>query len=367
MHPTEYSEEDIEPYVETRTLQRGWTTGACATGAVVGAIQAFLRQEIVTKATPTLPNHTPTFDVIDVAFDGVGARASIIKDAGDDPDVTHGAKITAYVRKNETGILFKAGTGVGIVTKKGLPIEVGEPAINPKPRQMIIDNLIEQTGHSHWLVEISIENGEEIAKKTWNPRLGIVGGLSVLGTTGVVIPYSCSSWIHSIHRGIDVALADGLTHLVGSTGKTSEKVAMETLKLPEQSYLDMGDFAGGMLKYLAKHPAQKITISGGFAKILKLAQGARDLHSSRSQVNFTKLSEMIRVLGGNESQISMVKSANTALEVLSTLEGIDIQKDLLKAVANSAKTNALSMIGSGVTIDILIVSRTGDILYWDGA
>ena len=350
---------------DIRPLRRGWTTGACATGAVMGAVHGLLHQECLSEIQIQLPHNTPTFSLIDVYFDKFFATASVIKDAGDDPDVTHGAKITAKISRNQTGIIFKAGEGVGTVTKEGLPLAVGEPAINPKPREIITNNLVSVTGTDKWTVEISIENGAVIALDTWNPRLGIVGGLSVLGTTGVVIPFSCSAWIHSIHRGIDVALAEGLTHMVGSTGKTSERVAMETLKLSESAYLDMGDFAGGMLKYLSKNPVPLVTISGGFAKMVKLAQGNRDLHSSRSQVDFEKLSETVAVLGGNAEQISLTKNANTALEVLQKIHNRDEGLDLVKAIAHSAKNTANSIVGSGVIIKILMSDREGNILYKD--
>ncbi len=134
-----------------------------------------------------------------------------------------------------------------------------------------------------------MRDGARLAEKTWNPRLGILGGLSILGTTGIVVPYSCAAWIHSIHRGIDVARALGIAHVVGSTGDLSEKAAMARLGLPIEAYIDMGDFAGGMLKYLKAHPVERVTIAGGFGKLAKLAQGAMDLHSARSTVDVEAL------------------------------------------------------------------------------
>src|SRR6185437_192695 len=178
---------------------------------------------------------------------------------------------------------------------------VGEPAINPVPRRMMRE-VIEAACAARNLppdfqVTISVRNGRELAEKTWNPRLGILGGLSILGTTGIVVPYSCAAWIASIQRGVDVARAMGLAHVVGSTGDASEKAAMALLGLPIEAYLDMGDFVGGMLKYLKAHPVPEVTIAGGFAKIVKLAQGALDLHSSRSTVDLEMLAEMLRQLG----------------------------------------------------------------------
>ncbi|MGY8995670.1 MAG: cobalt-precorrin-5B (C(1))-methyltransferase CbiD, partial [Alphaproteobacteria bacterium] len=187
-------------------LRRGWTTGACATAASTAAFQALATGAFPDPVTITLPGgQEPSFDLVKKELSGGTATASVIKDAGDDPDVTHGAEIIVTVTPGEpgTGVTFRAGEGVGMVTKPGLPIPPGEPAINPKPREMMagaIAQIAKRYGiPGDVLLEISIVGGAEIAKDTWNPRLGIVGGLSVLGTTGVVIPYSCSSWIHSIH------------------------------------------------------------------------------------------------------------------------------------------------------------------------
>src|SRR3546814_8681776 len=146
-------------------------------------------------------------------------------------------------------------------------------------------------------VEIAVDNGAELARQTWNPRLGILGGLSILGTTGVVVPFSCSAWIHSSHRGIDVARATGITHAAACTGSSSEAAVQSLYSLPEGALLDMGDFAGGLLKYLRRHPLPRLTIAGGFGKLCKLAAGQLDLHSGRSQVDFELLAESLAGLG----------------------------------------------------------------------
>ena len=155
-----------------------------------------------------------------------------------------------------------------------------------------------------------------MAEKTWNPRLGIVGGISILGTTGVVIPYSCSAWIHSIHRGIDVAVAAGYDHVAGCTGSTSERAVQALYGLPDTAMLDMGDFAGGLLKYLRRHPLPRLTIGGGFGKLSKLAAGHMDLHSGRSQVDMARLAGWVRDLGGGPDLVREAEGANTASQVL---------------------------------------------------
>jgi len=204
-------------------LRRGWTTGACATAAAKGAYEALLSGAFRNPVAIRLPRgQRAEFHLTKTALDANSAMATVIKDAGDDPDVTHGAEISSTVTQLEAGagVQFAAGVGVGTVTLPGLPIPPGEPAINPKPREMIAGALAEVAGdygvEADVLVTVSILDGEVLAQKTANPRLGIVGGLSVLGTTGVVIPYSCASWIHSIHRAVDVARATGIDSQVCS-------------------------------------------------------------------------------------------------------------------------------------------------------
>jgi cobalt-precorrin-5B (C1)-methyltransferase len=278
----------------------------------------------------------------------------ITKDAGDDPDVTHGALIIARVARSLGGVRFHAGDGVGTITKAGLPIAVGEPAINPVPRQMMqaeVEELAVHYGQAPDIdITIRIPGGRALALKTWNPRLGIVDGLSVLGTTGIVRPFSCAAWIASIHRGIDVARACGAPHVAGCTGATSERAVQALHGLPDTSMLDMGDFAGGLMKYLRRHPVARLTIGGGIGKMTKLAQGARDLHSARSQVDFTALAQVLDQPG--------LAKANTALEAYA-LAG----PDMAQWVAHSALANCQSILQSAdITVDCVVIDRTGRIL-----
>ena len=335
-------------------LRRGWTTGACATAAVKAAFAALRTGEFPDPVTITLPKgETPSFPLaLEERGDG-WARAGIIKDAGDDPDVTHGCMVVATVRPGGEGIRFRAGPGVGIVTRGGLPIPPGEPAINPVPRDMMA-RAIAELGGSAAEIEIAIPGGEALAAKTWNPRLGIIGGLSILGTTGIVNPFSCAAWIASIHRGIDVARAMGLRHVAGCTGSTSEDAVRAHYGLPLEAMLDMGDFAGGLLKYLRSHPVARVTIGGGFGKITKLAQGALDLHSGRSQVDFDFLAAL-----APELPRERVLAANTALEVLEMAEAAV----LAHRVAEAALQTVRSVLRDApVVADVIIVSRRGEIV-----
>jgi cobalt-precorrin-5B (C1)-methyltransferase len=204
---------------------------------------------------------------------------------------------------------------------------------------------------SDFSVTVSVPGGETLARQTWNPRLGIVGGLSILGTTGIVRPFSCAAWIASIHRGIDVARAAGLPHAVGSTGATSEAAAQARFALPDHAMLDMGDFAGGMLKYLRRHPIPRVTIAGGFAKLAKLAQGALDLHSGRSQVNLARLAALAEGLAPAEA----ILASNTAAEALA-----HAGPELAARVAAAARESAYGVLGDApVALDVLVVTRDG--------
>ncbi|HYZ41089.1 MAG TPA: cobalt-precorrin-5B (C(1))-methyltransferase, partial [Stellaceae bacterium] len=286
-------------------LRRGWTTGACAAAASRAAFAAMLTGHFPDPVAIRLTRGgSATFPLALAELNGTGSRAGVVKDAGDDPDITHGALIiaeTAWAAPG-SGIRFVAGDGVGTVTRAGLSLAVGEPAINPAPRALIRNMLMDAAADigaspPDTTVTISIPGGDRLAEKTMNARLGIVGGLSVLGTTGIVVPYSCSSWIHAIQRGIDVARAAGYAHVAAATGSTSERAVQRLYDLPEAALIDMGDFVGGTLKYLRRHPVPRLTLAGGFAKIAKLAQGHLDLHSSRSRVNAAALADMLAALG----------------------------------------------------------------------
>jgi cobalt-precorrin-5B (C1)-methyltransferase len=351
-----------------KELRYGWTTGACATAAASAAYRALLTRTFPDPVKIILPQgQTPAFALAYAGLRANGACAGVIKDAGDDPDVTHGALIITDIRYAPLGsnISFLAGEGVGTVTRPGLPIPPGEPAINPAPRAMICSAIRaianEYNASTDIDIEISIPGGREIAKKTWNPRLGIVGGLSILGTTGIVTPYSCSAWIHSIHRGIDVARASHAPIIGAATGKTSEDALLRAHPDLCSNIVDMGDFAGGMLKYLRRHPVPRLIIAGGFAKLTKLAQGHLDLHSARSQVDFTKLAMTAGMIGASSKTLDLIKSANTANEVLAYAQGEKIE--LAGAIASAARQIACKAASPAkIDISILVVDRKGNII-----
>ncbi|TAN50278.1 MAG: cobalt-precorrin-5B (C(1))-methyltransferase, partial [Rhodospirillales bacterium] len=246
-------------------MRKGWTTGACAAAAARGAA-SFLRTgtwpDLVEIRLPK--GVTARFALTAMSHGPGWAEAGVVKDAGDDPDVTHGALVLARVEKGPSGsgLVFKAGEGVGTVTLSGLPIPIGEPAITPGPRAQIAANLAGLG--DDFIVTLSMPQGRELARKTMNERLGVVGGLSILGTTGVVMPYSNAAWIGAIQRAVDVARANGLSHIAAATGSASERAAQKHHGLGDLALIDIGGFAGAFLKYLKRHPVQHVTLAGGF-------------------------------------------------------------------------------------------------------
>src|SRR5690348_11085869 len=354
-------------------LRRGWTTGACAAAAARAAAEALLTGRFPDPVAIRLPRGERVELPLSLreCRDG-SARAGIIKDAGDDPDVTHGALVIAELAPLPpgSGLQFRAGPGVGTVTRPGLSLVVGEPAINPAPRAMIAAAIAEAAAIcgaalDDVAVTLSVPGGEALAAKTLNARLGIVGGLSVLGTTGIVIPYSCASWVHSIHRGIDVARAAGHTHLAAATGSTSEAAVQRLLQLPEQALIDMGDFVGGTLKYLRRHPVPRLTLAGGFGKLAKLAAGHLDLHSSRSRLNAAMLAELLGQVGASASAVAAAQQAESAGTILD-LAGTRAP-DLAALTARRAREVAAATLAGAVAVDVAIFDRRGALLAHVGA
>ncbi len=360
------------PTKGTTGLRRGWSTGACAAAAARAAFAALLSGRFPDMVSIRLPRGgSARFALALTEMRKDRTRAGILKDAGDDPDVTHGALVTAEVALAPlgSGVGFAAGEGVGTVTRAGLALAIGEPAINPAPRAMIRQALIDQAAENgapppDVIVTISIPGGERLAERTMNPRLGIVGGLSILGTTGIVIPYSCSSWVHSIQRGIDVARAAGLGHIAAATGATSERAVQRLYDLPEYALIDMGDFVGGTLKYLRTHPVDRLTIAGGFAKLAKLAAGHLDLHSARSRVDTKALAERLAALGADPAMVQAARRAESAGEILA-LAG-ERGGDLAADIARQGREAALATLCGKTAIEVAIVDRHGGFLARTG-
>lgn len=351
-----------------RPLRRGWTTGTCAAGAAKAAFAGLVTGAFPDPVEVELPGGArPAFALALHTCDADSATAGIVKDAGDDPDVTHGALVKATVRRGApgAGVTFRAGEGVGTVTRPGLPVAPGEPAINPVPRRMIeagIREVAEAAGvPADVEVAVAIEGGAKLALKTLNPRLGIVGGLSVLGTTGIVVPYSCAAWIHSIHRGIDVARAMGLDHVAGATGNASETAVQKLHGLSEVALIDMGDFVGGMLKYLRVHPVAKVTVAGGVAKMTKLAQGLLDLHSKRGSADLPALAALAAGAGAPVALAEKIGAAHMVAEAfqIAGAAGFPLG-DCVARAAWATAARALDRVD--VALEIVVFDRDGSLM-----
>jgi cobalt-precorrin-5B (C1)-methyltransferase len=309
---------------EKRRLRTGFTTGACAAAAAKAATRALVRGATMTAIETTLPNRTRATFVLarcELDRDAGRAVASVVKDAGDDPDCTHGAELVATVELSpEPGVLIAGGAGVATVTKPGLGLEVGGPAVNPIPRRNITEMVLEELASSPLpgaRVTISVPGGEEMAKQTLNARLGLIGGISILGTTGIVRPYSTAAFKASVVQSIDVAVERGLRVLVVTTGGKSEAYAMKLYPaLSEDAFIQMGDFVGVTLKHSARRAVERVVIVGMIGKLSKMANGKMQTHAAGSEVNMELLAGFAAELGARAEVVAEIRAANTARHVL---------------------------------------------------
>ena len=338
-----------------RGLRRGFTTGTAGAAAAKAAALLLFKRKRVSVVEVTLPGGaTIEIPVSKVSIKAGVAMAVVIKDAGDDPDVTDKAVIVAEVARAPSRrvlIGIEGGCGVGRVTKAGLKIRPGRAAINPVPLQMIrrgvreVVNSLVLTERSPVVITISVPRGVELSKKTMNARLGIIGGISILGTTGIVEPMSLSAWRDSITAGMDVAIATGLAEVVFSTGRSSEKVAGKYFNsLPDSAFILTGDHMGFALEEAAKRAKaglKRVTVCGQFGKFTKLAAGHFKTHCSDSSIDLFLLSELARSLGASGKLAERIARANTAREVFFVLkdEGMDavIEKVSRQVRGNSQK------------------------------
>lgn len=300
-------------------LRQGYTTGACATACTKAALLSLITQQPVTEVEITLPlGEKVTFHISACSFTTEKATCTTVKDAGDDPDVTNGATIGATVSFNDTQeVTFLRGEGVGIVTLPGLAIGVGEPAINPVPRKMMTD-VAHFLTHRYSLnrgvnIEVFVVNGLAIAQKTLNSRIGILGGISILGTTGIVRPFSASAYIASITQGIDVALANNCREIVINSGGRSENILRKRFHhLPEFAFIQYGNWIGETLEKIRSVPLQKVTMGIMLGKAAKLAQGELDTHSGKSTWDKPFIYSLARECGYSDEQCQPILDLNMA-------------------------------------------------------
>jgi cobalt-precorrin-5B (C1)-methyltransferase len=350
--------------VATGKLRYGWTTGTCSAAAAKAAALLLRDGDPPSAVEVPLPKgeQRPSFPVERCERAGDGAIAVVVKDAGDDPDVTHGAHLTARVTLvAEPGIVLRGGEGVGTVTRLGLGLEVGGPAINAGPRAQITAAVGEVVDLARVGVdvEISVPGGEKMARRTSNPRLGIMGGISILGTTGIVRPFSTAAWRASVGQAIDVMDAQGSKTVVLTTGGRTEKAARRLLpELPEVCFVEVGDFTGYALKRAAKLEFERCVFVGMAGKLAKLAAGIMMTHWTRSKVDPEFLAEVTREAGGDEALAAAVAAANTGRHAWELWEaaGLFAASDLLCA---KVADNLARYVRGELLVDCAIVDFEG--------
>jgi cobalt-precorrin-5B (C1)-methyltransferase len=312
----------VDSPVPKKRLREGFTTGACAAAAAKAAARVLARGGLLADIETTLPNRRKvTFALARCQRTDDKALCSVIKDAGDDPDCTNHAELVAEVQlKTEPGIELRGGEGVATVTKPGLGLDVGGPAINPVPRKNITEMVLEElagTPYRGAVVTIHVPGGAEMAKKTINSRLGLLGGISILGTTGIVKPYSTASWKASVVQAIDVAAYRGATAVVLTTGGRTEQAAMKLFgSLPEDNFIQMGDFVGIAVRHAAAKGVPRAIVVGMIGKLAKMAEGLMQTHARQGEVNMEFLADLAAAAGAAEPLQQAIRQANTARHVL---------------------------------------------------
>ncbi len=364
-----------------KRLRSGFTTGACAAAASKAALLLITEGIQVPEVEIPFPDgtrhsfrlhtcrpvsHGPTGDI-------VSAQASVIKDAGDDPDVTNGAEIIVEARflsrtgEDDETVVLRAGDGVGTVTRPGLPVPPGRPAINPGPARMIraavkevLDNCPRPPAAGQGKaveITISVKDGELLAEKTLNRRLGIKGGISILGTTGIVRPVSAKAWTDTIDASMNVARAAGSEEVLLSTGRTSERCVQELLHLPEEAQVMMGDYLSYALRAAGRHGFSRIHLAGMWAKALKAALEIPQTHVRNGVLEIKQAVRLLRSMGLDREEAALLQQANTAREIFQRLREND-HYELIRAVCNRARQFAMKESGLPVTL-YLVTSEEG--------
>ncbi len=411
---------DYEPSTKggkRKKLRCGFSTGTAATAAAKAALRLLLTGKVTDTVAVRLPSGVYlAVSVHSSCLENGVAVASVIKDGGDDPDITSGAEIRARVRiirqscngpltEGEAGVFLTAGKGVGLVTKAGLPVSPGEPAINPVPRQMICDNLFRELlttdkeiidradreipvprkstgvvipfeplsfGETETLnhvrnillgVEIVVPRGEELAKHTLNPRLGVVGGISILGTTGIVKPFSNKAYEETIQAALSVAASNGCTGVILSTGGKSERFARELLPgVPAEAFVQMADFFAFAVREARKYGFKSIAHSVFFGKAVKMAQGHEYTHAHSVPMELDLLARIAARSGYEAHFCRELASANTARHALELLQKSGRAADVVRAVADKALEESVRFAGEGITARLLLFDYDGSLL-----
>ena len=349
-------------------LRTGFTTGTCATAASKAGILAIINQQSLNNVDVILPKRDKiNIQINSCNFSKDNAQCSVIKDGGDDPDVTHGAEIFVDISLTDTigSIEIDGGKGVGRVTKPGLGLEIGTAAINPTPKKMILENIQEVgeevLGKNGIKIVVSVPTGEELAKKTDNPRIGILDGISILGTSGIVIPYSTASFAAAIRQQIDVVSSMNDEEVVLTTGGRSEDFAREIIKLPDHSFIQMGDFSGYTIQQCAKKSLKKAYVAGFIGKLAKMAAGVKQTHVKGGKVDMKFLSELAKRCNADSETIRKILGANTARNVQEIIMEDNVNgffDEITKETCNQMRQHSEEKI----PVEVILFNFDGNIL-----
>lgn len=353
------------PPRDTKGRREGFTTGTAAAAAAKAACLVLLDQGL----PETVRIRLPIPRELDIRINALEwrddiASCGVIKDAGDDPDVTHGAEIVATVRRvPEPGICLKGGAGVGVVTQRGLELPVGSPAINPVPQRMIRQAVAEVLGSDHpdpgVEVTISVPDGEELAKRTFNARIGIFGGISILGTTGIVRALSTAAWRASVLQAIDVAAANSIQHIVLSTGGRTEAFARRRYPdLPEMAFVEMGIFTGASMQRAAKRGVPHVSLCAMIGKLSKTAAGKMQTHVAGNQVDCVFLARVARELGASDDLVTAIAAANTARHVQELVEAAGFQR-FYPRLCQLAATHCAAVVPGQLSVEVILFDFNG--------
>ncbi|MEM4576250.1 MAG: cobalt-precorrin-5B (C(1))-methyltransferase CbiD [Candidatus Nezhaarchaeales archaeon] len=350
-------------------LKYGISTGACAAAAAKAAALALMGVKTDKVSIPT-----PIGLRLEVPVEGCRridderAVAWVVKDPGDDVDVTRGLKIHATVRLTRDGeIVIKGGEGIGVVTKPGLPVPVGEAAINPVPRMMIKQALQEVLPPGIGAeVLIEVPGGDEVAKRTLNPKLGIIGGISILGTTGIVKPHSTSAYKRSLSVQVDVALANGHDRIVIVPGNVGARVARQLLKIPDEAIVQAGDFIGYMLRKAVEKGVKEILLVGHAGKLVKIAAGIFNTHHKVADARMEVIAAYAAAAGADNHLVKRILEANTTEEAIKLLQLHGILKQTFNMIADRARSRCIDLIDGRANVGIIIVSLEGEVLGVSG-
>jgi cobalt-precorrin-5B (C1)-methyltransferase len=363
--------------VETKKLRTGYTTGSSAAAAAKAAVLSLLSGEVISSVDIKLPvGETATFSIHRCErIDEDHVICSVIKDGGDDPDATHGAEICVTISldsDNGSGLTITGGEGVGTVTRPGTGIEVGEPAVTRVPRRMIEESVRDaalsqgMAGDTGFIAQISVPGGETIAQKTTNARLGVLGGISILGSTGIVQPFSTASWRASVHLAIDVAATNDLTHVVLSTGTRSEEFSKLLLNLPDMAYIEAGIFSGPALKRCTMRNIQRVTHVGMVGKFSKMAMGYFVTHVAGNRVDTEFLASLASQCGASDDIQAEIRGASSARHFQEIAQANDLM-DVFPIMCKMVCEESHKLLGDeskNIVVDAMCFDFDGTLLSY---